>query len=299
MTAPARIKAVFRRDRAAERVVPATGYTAALTFVSAAAMAFLAVFAMALALGASHLADRWESALAGAATVRLTVADGEASAETEAVLELLSRTDGVDRARALSRDDQAALLSPWIGAEVPLDIVDLPVLIDVAETREGPDRAALAAALDTVSPGAVYDAHDRWRAPFHAAASRLRALSLISLALIGVVMSATIALAASAALAANGQIVDVLRLVGAKDAWITRAFVQRFTLRTLIGAAGGTVLAMMVLALSPGSREAGFLGEIGPRGWEWLLPLLIPPVAAALALGATHIATTRRLRKVS
>ena len=47
-----------------DRIVPPTGFTAQLTLFSAAAMAFLAVFALALALATGRLADRWSSELA-------------------------------------------------------------------------------------------------------------------------------------------------------------------------------------------------------------------------------------------
>ena len=53
--------------------------------------------------------------------------------------------------------------------------------------------------------------------------------------LIGATMAAMITLAARAALATNAEVIRVLRLVGAKDSYIARAFVRRFTLRTLPG----------------------------------------------------------------
>ncbi|NIR61201.1 MAG: cell division protein FtsX, partial [Gammaproteobacteria bacterium] len=88
-------------------------------------------------------------------------------------------------------------------------------------------------------PGAVLDDHTRWRRPLVSAASRLRLLGIVSLLLIGAAMAAMITLAAQAALAANTQVIAVLRLVGARDSYITRAFVRRFTLRALGGSALG------------------------------------------------------------
>ncbi len=46
-------------DAQADRVVPPTGFTARLTVFASAAMAFLAVFALALSLATGRLADRW------------------------------------------------------------------------------------------------------------------------------------------------------------------------------------------------------------------------------------------------
>ena len=89
---------------------------------------------------------------------------------------------------------------------------------------------------------------------------------------------------------------DVLRLAGAKDRWISGAFVLRFMLRALAGAAAGAVLATIVVALLPGGAEVGLLSGLGFKGAEWLLPILVPLVAAGIAAAATYVASTRTLR---
>ena len=88
-------------------------------------------------------------------------------------------------------------------------------------------------------------------------------------------------------------------MVGAKDGWIRRAFVVRFTLRALVGAAIGMVLGVIVVALIPGGPEAGFLGEIGFRGSEWIWPLLVPVLAAGVAALATFVAAARKLKEAA
>ena len=50
--------------------------------------------------------------------------------------------------------------------------------------------------------------------------------------------------ATEAALAANEQVIRTLRLVGARDGYIARAFVRRFTLRAFSGAALGTLITI-------------------------------------------------------
>lgn len=287
------------RDGNAERVVPATGFTASLTMISAAAMAFLAVFALALALAAGDLAGRWEAELAGTATIRISAPADQRQAQTDAVLAALSQTPGIASARVMDDDEQRELLAPWFGNDLPLDTLRLPVLIDVTETDDGPDAEGLRQRLAADAPGAIYDSHGRWRTPLVEAAGRLRSISLTALFLIAGVTATTIALAASAALAANGQVIDVLRLVGAKDGWITRAFVRRFTARALIGAAVGTLVALVVLFLFPSGADTGILSRLGFNGLEWLWPLVVPPAAAVLAFVATYVAAQRRLKEVS
>ena len=285
-------------DPQAQRVVPPSGFTVLLASLSSAAMSFLAVFAIALALAAAELAARWEAELAGVATIRISAPVDQMNAQAEAVLTALSQTPGITAARRVGDDEQRALLSPWFGDDLPLETLSLPVLIEVTEAGGGPDVEGLRQRLAAEAPGAVYDTHGRWRVPLIQAADRLRQLGTVALVLIAGVTSVTIALAASAALAANGQVIDVLRLVGTTDGWITRAFVSRFTARAFIGSVIGMVAAMVSVALLPDGAETSVLSGLGFDGLEWLWPLIVPFAAGFLALVATRLAAMRRLREV-
>ena len=68
---------MLRFDEAADRVVPPTGFTARLTVFSAFAMAFLAVFAIALSLAVGRVATQWGEDLARSSTVRISAPAGE------------------------------------------------------------------------------------------------------------------------------------------------------------------------------------------------------------------------------
>ncbi len=283
----------------ADRVVPATGPSALLTTISAALMAFLAVFALALSLSAGQLAMRWSDTLSQSATLRLSATPSEIGAQTTAVLEILRTTPGIAGTRVLELEEQRALLEPWFGPDLPLESLALPRLIEIIESPEGFDATGLRLRLASEAPGAVLDDHTRWRRPLVEAAGSLRALAWVSAALIGGLMAATITLAAGFSLAANAQVIRVLRLVGARDAFIVRAFVRRFTLRALGGAAIGTALGLAAFALLPVAGESGFLTGLGFAGRGWLMPLAIPPLAALIAWIATRIAAQHHLRKES
>lgn len=290
-------RALLLGDAGADRVVPPTGFTASLTVFASAAMAFLAVFALAFAMSTGRLADRWDGALAKTATIRLSAPQGQVDAQIEAALEILNQTPGVASARIMSQAEQADLLSPWFGPDLPLDLLPVPRLIEITETEAGFDAEGLRFRLAGEAPGAVLDDHTRWRRPLVEAASRLRTLGIVSLALIGGVMAAVITLAAGAALSANAQIIGVLRLVGARDVYIARAFVRRFTLRALTGALAGTLAGMAAIWLMPSAGgDASFLTGLGFRGLEWVWPLLIPVLAGVVAFWATRMAALSRLR---
>jgi len=290
--------AVARGDSQADRAVPPTGFTARLTLFSSGAMAFLAVFALALSLATGRLAERWSSELARSATVRISAPAGQVEAQTQAAVRVLQTTPGVAQVRVLEDAEQRALLEPWFGPDLPVDTLPIPQMIDVIEDSSGYDSEGLRLRLKAEAPGAVLDDHTRWRKPLVNAASRLRALGFASVVLIALTTGAMITLAANAALAANAQVIRVLRLVGARDVYIARAFVRRFTIRALLGAAVGTVLGMIAIALLPrASIEGGFLTGLGFQGTHWLLPLLIPPLAAIVAFWATRIAAFRTLKE--
>ncbi len=287
-------------DAQADRAVPPTGFTARLTSFTAAAMAFLAVFALAFSLATGRLADRWSEELARTSTLRLSAPAGQMEAQTAVALDVLRTTPGVAEARLLTDEDQQALLEPWFGPDVPVAALPLPRLIEIIEAGDGFDATGLRARLQAEVPGAVLDDHTRWREPLVQAAGRLRTLGIVALILIATATAAMITLAAQAALAANAQVIRVMRLVGAQDSYIARAFVRRFTQRALSGATAGTALAMLALLLIPRADVAGgFLVGLGFSGVGWLWPLLVPPLAAVTAFAATRSAALRSLRAQS
>ena len=294
------IPTILAADPQADRVVPPSGAAARLTGLVAGAMAFLAVFALALSLAAGRLADRWGEGLARTATVRISAAPDQMTLQTDAVLAVLAATPGVASSRALSIDEQRALLAPWFGPDLPIDALPLPQLVEVVETAAGYDGEGLRQRLAAEAPGAVLDDHTRWRKPLVQAAGRLRLLGWLSIGLIGVVVAAMITLAANAALAANAQVIRVLRLVGARDGYIARAFVRRFTLRAVWGALAGSVAGMIGVALLPRADAAGgFLTGLGFQGAGWLLPLTLPLLAGVVAFLATRAAALAKLRELT
>ena len=132
------------------------------------------------------------------------------------------------------------------------------------------------------------------------AAANLRLLAWLSIGLITGLMVAMVTLAANAALVANAQVIAVLRLVGATDLYIIGAFVRRFTKRALIGALLGTVLAVLALVFLPSSgQEIDFLTSLDFQGMHWVLPAMVPILAATVAFFATWAVADRTLLKLS
>lgn len=285
-------------DPQADRSVPPTGQTARLTVFVAAVMAFLAVIALAVSLTTGRVAGAWAEELAQSATLRLPADPATADAMLLSALEVLETTPGISSVRALSQDEQQALLEPWFGPDLPLEALPVPQLIEIVADGDGYDADGLRARLTAQVPGAILDDHTSWRAPLLEAASRVRLIGWTVILLIGATIAAMITLAAQASLAANVQVIRVLRLVGAKDTYIARAFVRRYTLRAGGGAIAGVILGVMVVLLMPqGDPGGSLLMGVGFAGAEWLWPLLIPLLAAIVAFFATRAAAFRRLKE--
>jgi cell division transport system permease protein len=296
---PAKAKPASPATRALQ-VVPPSGPTAWLSSFTAAAMTFLCVFALALSLASGRLATRWSEALARTATIRLSAPTEQVQLQTDAILAVLRTTPGVASVRALDDNETRALLEPWFGPDLPVEALPIPRLFEVVEGVPPYDSEGLRQRLAAEAPGAVLDDHTRWRRPLAEAAERLRLLGVLSIALIGATMAAMISLAARAALATNAEVIRVLRLVGAKDSYIARAFVRRFTLRALAGSAIGALAGMAGVAALPATDAAGgFLTGLGFTGTGWLWPLALPPLAAIVAFAATRRAAFQKLKELT
>ena len=265
-------------------VLPATGWTAPLTSFCAAVMAFLAVLTLAASFAADSVADQWRADLAGVATVRLSTRDGDVDSRTQAVLEVLRTTPGITRVRVLSDEEQLALLTPWLGEGAALEGLPAPRMIDVRLLGAGPDAKALQGRLDLTVAGAIYDDHAAWRAPLTSAAEALETMAIIASILVLLTVGAIVAFASRATLVANRHVVETVRLVGAQDAFIERAFVRQLMLRAAFGAGVGTLVGTFAIFLLPDVDTSDPTLALGldPSGTQWLLLLLGVPVLSVL-----------------
>ena len=290
----------LRGSGSADRVVPRGVHSALSVGFVAAVMAFFAVLALALALAAGRLARTWESEIADTATLQVFASDEAMEEQARAALKVLKTTPGVRSVRVVDLEEQEALLAPWLGPDIPMESLPLPLMIEVATDRDRLNEESLRLRLQAEAPGAVFDDHAAWRQPLVTTAERLRVFALACLGLMALALATVLGLAAHAAVAANGAAIQTLRLVGARDGFIARAFTRRFMLRAAAGAVLGTAAGMALLGALPQASEQGFfLVGIGLAGWNWAFPLIIPPLAAAVAWLATRRATLRSLRRWS
>ncbi len=287
-------------DAASDQVVPPKGNAAWLTAFASAAMAFIAVFALTLSLAVGRLADYWSLDLARTATVQIVAEGDDLAAQSEAALRVLRTSPGIESAEIIDKAAQLALLEPWLGSNLPADTLPIPMMIDVRYDATGPDVDSLLLRLEAEAPAASFDDHSAWRAPVLEASQRLRLMVALSLALTAVITVIIVVLSAHSALASNQNIIRTLRLLGARDAYIARAFVRRITMRATLGAVLGMVLAMLVVLSFPAQPDTnGLLSGMTLSGADWIYPVFVPVLVGISAFAASRLAARYHLHSVT
>ena len=128
-----------------------------------ALMVYLAGLALAGTLVLQGALERWNTSLAGTLTVQLPPAKPGGTDPLPAALNLLRATRGVISAEALTRDQTAKLIAPWLGTALSPEELALPRLVDLrVDPRAGPDLADLRTRLAAAAPGALLDDHRLW-----------------------------------------------------------------------------------------------------------------------------------------
>ncbi|MGZ3277429.1 MAG: FtsX-like permease family protein [Caulobacteraceae bacterium] len=270
-----------------------------LVFVIAV-LCFFACIAAVAALAADRAATGWTSQLKDSATVLVRPTGGEtADAAAARAAEALADVAGVKEARALERDQAAALLEPWLGKGVLADDLPIPRLVTLdLDPNRPPSAAILQNALKARDVDATVDDHSLWIRDIVRAGAWARAAAIAVFALTALAAAAVIAFAARAVLASRREIVGVLHVAGAKDGFIAGLLARRFAAMAFVAGVGGALLAA---GLGAAARLAGGgmgLTPVLPVAWLDLAALLpCPFLAAAVAALAARSAAMRLLKE--
>jgi cell division transport system permease protein len=260
-----------------------------------ALMVYLAALAASGALALDRDLASWDRGLSGALTVELPPAGRDAH-DLDAAVAALRAAPGVLSARALTRDEVAQLLQPWLGAELPREL-SLPRLIDLRIVPGAADPAALAALVQKAAPGAELDDHPAWLGRLATLVREIEATAIAVVVLIGAAAVLTVIFTTRAGLSMHRDVIELLHLMGARDGYIARQFDRQALRLGLVGGALGIALALAtVLALGEAAGAAALLGGglgLGPLDYAALA--LLPVAAALLAMATARLTVLRAL----
>ena len=268
-------------------------------------MVYLAALALAGALALDGVAERWHVGLAGSLTVQLEApADGkpaERLARRDQAVALLRAEPAVAQAEPLDDAAVRRLLAPWLGTIGGDDDLPLPDLIAVT-LRPGADLdpAALAQRLAAALPGSSVDDHKQWLGDLLRLIEAVRLVAAIVLTLVVLAAIATVVFVTRTGLDIHREVIDIVHLIGATDAYVARQFQAHALSLGLRGGLGGLALAGVTLGLL-----AALLANVGESllpplslaVGQWLLLAALPLLAALLAMATARWTVLRHLRR--
>ena len=195
---------------------------------------------------------------------------------------MLSVTPGIGQVTPLSTTGTRALIEPWIGADLAARL-PLPLIIDVTAGSSTPaDLELLAARLEQIAPDIVIDDHGRWITRLARLAGSAELLGGAVLLVIGLVSVISVIFAVRTGLATHRPIVDLLHIMGARDAYIAARFQRHVAGAAGKGAAVGSILGLLT---------AGLLALFVAGGEAVRAALGFGFLAEAVALAATPLVT--------
>jgi cell division transport system permease protein len=230
------------------------------------------------------------------------VDEAEIESRTAAAVDALENDPGVVNFSVVASKDAAKLLEPWLG-KGNAAALNVPALIELHLTDEGRRSTdALAEKLGAISPGVVLDDHGGWNDRIAGAARSGQAVAFIVFILIMGAACAISIFAARAGLSANADVVSLLHLVGATDAFIAAEVQRRFTVIGLRGSILGLAAALfLLLLLALATRAHSADGMLLPGlaiGPGVALPLVTVPIAICLVTAvAARFTVLRTLRE--
>ena len=268
-----------------------------------AIMMFLTVLAAAAGLGLGNAASKLDGEIGNRITVQIVEANPDfREAQARIAVTELRKLTGVTSVRRLGDEEMKELLEPWLG-EGGLDgDLPVPVMIDAELTPAAYGRLdVIRAAVREVAPSARVDDNAQWLAPL---AGLIDALELLAGGLVLLMVgatTATVVLAARAALDTHRGVIEVLHLMGATDVQVARLFQRRIALDALFGGAVGLAAASLVL-LAIGNRVGALgselLGSAGLPLVSWLILIALPVGGVVLATLVARMTILRALGKL-
>ncbi len=282
-------------------------------------MVYLAALALVIAMAMHKVAERWDKGLAGRLTIQIPAIDpeGDPSAEpggrpgdnsdsvtarVDATLEILLNTPGIRSAQVLETADIAGLLEPWLGQGESLADLPLPQLIAVTlDSDEAPAVERLAEKIAAAAPGTIVEDHQRWLGNLLDLAHTIELISALVVLLVCLSAIVMVIFVTRMSLAIHHQIVELLHLIGAQDAYVAKQF-QAHALR--LGLRGGFVgLALAVATVFLLGRllrriEGAILPDLTLTSVEWLVLALLPLVVAGITMLTARLTVLRDLAEM-
>ncbi len=271
-------------------------------------MVYLAGLSLAAAMVLTAASNNWRQGLAGTLTVQVMPLEGENAAvamdaRVTAAIDLLRRTPGVAMVRSLPREELRALLEPWLGSGGITEDIPLPRLIDVRMVPgELVDLEAVAARLADRVTGTSIDDHGLWLDRLIALADAIEIIAFSIMGLICIAAVATVVFATRTGLAIHHEVIELMHLMGARDAYVAEQFQMHALVLGLKGGLLGlalTVATLLMLGSLASPMEASLLPTLSLGALQWALLVVLAALASLIGMVTARITVMRALARIA
>ena len=218
------------------------------------------------------------------------------------VVSFLERYPDVKQVVVLSDAEINALLEPWLGNNVDIEMLPIPKLLDVQiDNARGFDYKELAVRLSEVSSQASINDHNLWLSRLLKFINSLKMLAVTVLILVAAACVAAIIYAVKTGLNIHRDIISILHIMGATDEYVAMNYVKHILEMSFFAGIIGAVLAVpaiMLIGDMAKDIEAGIFNAITFGAENWLIILLLPLVSALLTAVAAYITVIKTLRRM-
>ncbi len=141
------------------------------------------------------------------------------------------------------------LIKPWLGNDIPSDIVPLPRIIEITLSQPGADLTALRKKALSIAPDAEIDDHAQWISQYTSLLLALEWGLWVAAMLFLATTLAIVVLTTRASIKIHHRVIQILHTIGAFDSYIAGQFQFNAFLVAGRGALAGSFAALLFYLL--------------------------------------------------
>ena len=303
----ARMKALVKQKAPQEKssTLPVNeGYSKTFLRVIIIVSVFLFAITLAGALGINTMFENTKKQVVTNFTVQMLPLPEyeESRKDLLNVVSFLERYPNVKEVSVLSNNELNALLEPWLGNNVDIELLPIPKLIDVKiEKGVDFDYKELMIKLSEISPQASINDHNLWLARLLRFINSLQMLAVTVLIMVALACIAAIVYAVRTGLNIHKEIIGILHIMGATDEYIAMNYVKQISLMSLGAGIIGIIIAVPAIMLVGNMAkeiEAGIFNAVTFGMENWLTVLVLPLIFTVFTALTSYITVIRTLRKM-
>ena len=273
-------------------------------------MIYLAVVTLTGVLISNSSSKEWLESVDDVVTVQISDPNskpesGDGTTRLEVVVKKLRITTGIKKIEIFNEEKTLGLLSNWLSQDI-LNDINLPSLIEVKLIKPI-NKEQISQTIGSLIPGVSIDDHSRWKQKLMSLIDIIENLGWIIFILILIVCLASIIFAIAMNIANNGEVINLIDLMGGGSSFIAEIFQKQILLVIGPSALVGSLIAIVTLFILNdylATLLSDFLpGSISNLGeklnfWEWSFIASTPLVFIFLSLITVRVSVLVLLGKL-